>query len=306
VLRLTGHTSDVYGVKAVPDGRVITAGKSGEVRLHSGEDGRTLRVFEPSPTASNRWVRALCLLDGTSHLLCGGNINGFAVRMLDIDTGGMLMEYRGHGDSVRTVVELSDGATFASCSDDGSVRVWATETGDCNTLQRPSMPSGVERWLLDVMEFERGTVLTACQDRSVIHFDCRTSGVAGEYRGLSGARALARAPNPAHFYCGYNNGIVCCWDARRPDRPLEELRGHSGCIESLTMLPDGRLASTGFEDRTVRVWSAASNQRLTTMAFPACTIGSCAMPDGSLAVGCSDRTAYVVAVETDAEVAGQL
>ncbi len=79
------------------------------------------------------------------------------------------------------------------------------------------------------------------------------------------------------------------------------LEGHSGSVNSLCLLPDGRLAS-GSEDNTIRLWdltTGAETARLEGHLGPVTSL--CLLPDGRLASGSEDSTIRLWDVTTGAE-----
>jgi WD40 repeat protein len=59
------------------------------------------------------------------------------------------------------------------------------------------------------------------------------------------------------------------------------LDGHAGCVNALTVLPDGRMAS-GSDDRSVRVWDAWTGACLATLAHSTWVSLLAVLPSGEL------------------------
>jgi len=78
-------------------------------------------------------------------------------------------------------------------------------------------------------------------------------------------------------------------------RQLMSLIGHSGYVTSVCMSPDGSKIVSGSGDKTVKVWDAATGQRITTLEGHSSWLNSvCMSPEGTKIVGSAhDKTVKV-------------
>ena len=129
------------------------------------------------------------------------------VRVWDIDTGQPVWAKKGHAIEVSDVAYSPDGRWLASAGGDG---------------HDPLEPGEVKLW-----DAETG--------REIRTFVVHTAGVFG----------VAFSPDGRWLASGCADGMVRIWDTRDPAGKARELPGHSGQVERVVFLPDGRLASAG-------------------------------------------------------------
>ena len=83
---------------------------------------------------------------------------------------------------------------------------------------------------------------------------------------------------------------------------LRTLEGHSGCVTSCVVLPDGRRALSGSDDKTLKLWDLESGACLRTLEGHSGWVRSCVvLPDGRRALsGSGDKTLKLWDLESGA------
>ena len=87
---------------------------------------------------------------------------------------------------------------------------------------------------------------------------------------------------------GSGSGTIRIWDLKSCTEAVN-LKGHLGNVEALTVLTNGRLASSGSSDCSVMLWdafTAVAKLRVVTPGKPISAL--IALPDGNLATGSAD------------------
>jgi WD40 repeat protein len=124
---LAHHPGSVMSVVWKPDGTQLASGGLGGISVwnaHSGERIQTL-------TGSSTLTSALCW--GTSgeraDLLVSGDRDG-ELRWWNVQNGACLWRCKAHQGMVQSLKVSPDGATLASCGDDGAIMLWDLHSGE--------------------------------------------------------------------------------------------------------------------------------------------------------------------------------
>ena len=117
----------VSSVAFSPDSRTIAAGDwEDTVRLWHAVTGEELQTIRAGHKGG---VLSLTYSPDGNTIATGGGHDDNTVHLLDTNAGERKTTLIGHTGSVTSIVYSSDGNTIATGSRDGTVRLWATETG---------------------------------------------------------------------------------------------------------------------------------------------------------------------------------
>jgi WD40 repeat protein/basic membrane lipoprotein Med (substrate-binding protein (PBP1-ABC) superfamily)/DNA-binding SARP family transcriptional activator len=207
---------------------------------------------------------------------------------------------RGHTRRVSNLAFSPDGTRLATASQDGTVQVWNTSTGE--NLHVFSVEGGFS----DVAFSPDGTrLITAGDDGRLIVWD-RTTGEqllavhAARFRVLS----CAFSPDGTRILSGGVDPTARLWDAFTGEELLE-LTEHTGGVIGVAFSPDGTRLATNSYDGMARVWDASSGEELLTLTvYPAKLFRVAFSPDGKKLVAGShtDSTARVWDATTGDEI----
>ncbi|MBX5450222.1 serine/threonine-protein kinase [Thermogemmatispora sp.] len=173
--------------------------------------------------------------------------------------------YRGHSARVASLAWASHGRYLASSSQDESVQVWDSRSGETLLVQRGlSLEAPAIAWSPDgrYLAMTDGLLSEVVQVLAVLPHEAQAarfqSPAGARYEGLSERiLALAWSPDGKYLAAAGEERVVLVWEVATR-RIICTYRGHHGSIAALAWSPDSRQLASGGEDRTVHVWEPAT------------------------------------------------
>jgi WD40 repeat protein/serine/threonine protein kinase len=259
------HGQYVLSIAYSADGGRIASGSSDNtIQIVSATNGQVLRTL-PGHTDGVLSVR----FSPDSEQLLSGSYDNTA-RLWDIASGQVLQEFKGHTWWVWAAEFSPDATRIVTASQDGKAIVW----------QKRGAGSG-----------EQGAGSTTQETASNrISLTPRYVQLT-EFTGHDGAVYSARfSPNGKLIATGGYDGFVMVWNpdevrpidierrlAGEPDPKANYVRlaGHEKPVRSVDFSPNGKLALSGGEDNTIRVWDAASGESRKILRGHGSAVRSC-------------------------------
>jgi WD repeat-containing protein 48 len=191
-------------------------------------------------------------------------------------------EYLGHVDWVNSIVLTGNGTILASCSSDGTLRLWPAYGGTCTDSSLSGLDSSVSSVSSSCLVGHRDYVmsLAASGQPSLL----ASGGLQGELflwdiaAQTSTSSPLLKAQGiHASIYsvsmdvsgnvvsAGTSDGSIWLVDARS-GRTEAQLRGHTDNVRAMWMKPDYSSLYSGSADHTVRAWDVRQRRTLSTFA----------------------------------------
>ena len=326
VRRLKGHYGEVLSLKALPDGRLVSGGADGIIRIWDVASGFCQILEDPAPSQ----VITLAVLPGDR--LASGTLFYSGVTIWNLRTGESKTS-SDPNDSYGTenLSGLPDGRIVGSDIISGDILIWDT---DAKLLQKCELPEHIEMTCHAILPRERIAIGSSA---GVIIWDLKTDtlrqlaaiedfkdgmpttlAILPDGRLILGSRdgtiriydvdsgsfsVLAEGVTPYSLIplsyrqvaVGDGKGYVHIWNMDNGRH--RKWKGHKGIVNHLAVLPDGRLASAE-TDAIVRIWDVKKGTSVILSGHEGCILCIAPLPDGQLASGGSDYSVRVWDVDT--------
>lgn len=205
----------------------------------------------------------------------------------------------GHSGWVMGLDISPDGSMLTSCSRDGTIRLWSLPEGKLlGVLPRQRNAVNCVRISPDGKIFATGT-----QDGTLTVWELASGQeVATLKTGAPPVQDLRFSADGNFIVTALTDGTVRVYG--RPGQPARALEGHQGPVNSVDCACDGRLAASGSNDRTIRLWDLATGRQVRTLVGHERMVQSVKFsPDGMvLASGSNDLTVRLWDVVSGSEL----
>ena len=277
-----GHDGSVNRVVTTNDGRAISGGTDGTLRVRDLETGVVTRSLETDAA-----VRSLAVSPDGQHVLACGS-SGTAMR--DLTSGARLDTF---GRSATAVAFAPAGRQFVSGSWSGELHLWqlgTTETTNTSSLADRRHISQIPV-LSPVLVLGDRIAVSATRHHALATWDLDTGRPVHVIAGHTDAiTALAAVPD-GRVVSASKDGTLKVWDPNRGEQ-LAELTVGSGGISAVAAIPDQRVVSAS-DDGTLKVWDLNRAVQLAELTHGERWFAPSVTPDGTRAVT-RDHTALKV------------
>lgn len=241
VLDAGGHTGAVSKLIFAPHGReLITVARDKTIRIWDVESGEPVRVLRPPTGEGTAGSLFAASVSPDSRLVAVGGSppqaeqNGFPIFILALDDGKSRLVLTGHTRTVMDLAFAPDGLRLASCSEDGTVRLWELINGSCVRVLR-----GHQAMVRQVVYSPDGRFLaTASHDHSAKVWDTSTGHLVASLEHPKAVRGIAWSPD------GWTIATACADECLRLWTPagtvVQALEGWANDVTSLSYSRDSR------------------------------------------------------------------
>lgn len=240
------HRTCVNGLVFLPDGRLVSAGCDGILKVWSWQQAAPPQFLVERGERAN----CVCLAPDGRHLAVGWNDG--VVQLIDVSGAEPNLEVRVAEIGLETIAISPDGTRMAVGGYEHLVHVLDAKTG---ARVMPALP--LEQMVYSVAFSPNSQQLAvAPKDESPLIFNAQS----GEQlirvdEDLTRCFALAFSPDGTTLVGG-STGTIVTWDAQTGTRRGSH-HGHTMRIATLSFTPDGESLVSASFDREVRLWDAA-------------------------------------------------
>ena len=250
---LADHKGGVSNMTFSPDGKTLATATGGAAILWN----MRTRKHTKTPTGHKDDVMDVAFSSDGKTL---ATTDYESVFLWNMETRERAKPLVGHKHGVFEMAFSPDGKTLATTGIDGTVFLWDVETRElAETL------TGHNRTVYDVMFSPDGKTLAIAdyEDERFFLWNMETRERTKILTGhKDGVFDMAFSPDSKTLATiGDKDKRVILWDVETRER-AEILTGHKADVLDVMFSPDGKTLATASEDKTVRLWQASGNARI--------------------------------------------
>jgi WD40 repeat protein/serine/threonine protein kinase len=258
ILTLWGHQGGFVYVAWSPDGKLIVTG-SDIARVWDATSGKRLITLSHKGS-----LRAVAFSPDGGRIVTGSDDK--TAKVWETASGKELSTLAGHRLDVVSIAFSADGKRIVTGSEDGTIRVWdAVSFRQLFVIEQ-------KHNTVDSVGFSpdgRRIVSVGGGDETTARFwDALTGKPLFTLKGdNSEAASFAFSPDGQHIITasGYQSHAAKIWNAFEEDRASLVLATHQDSVHSIVFSADGQRIVTGSDDKTAKVWDAATGNELSSM-----------------------------------------
>ncbi|THU84653.1 WD40 repeat-like protein [Dendrothele bispora CBS 962.96] len=206
-----------------------------------------------------------------------------------------------NSSDVYAIAFSPDGSQLASVSEDNTVQIWNTATGQ----EEAKLEGHTDRVLSVAFSPDGSQLASGSSDNTVWIWNTATGQEEAKLEGHTDeVQSVAFSPDGSQLASGSSDNTIRIWNTATGQEEAK-LEGHTDEVWSVAFSPDGSQLASGSSDKTVQIWNTATGQEEAKLEGHTDWVLSVAFsPDGSqLVSGSSDKTVQIWNTATGQEEA---
>ncbi len=260
---LIGQMNWVCSVAVSPDGTWAVTGNAGNplseftISIWDLKTGKCSKRLK----GHNAMVWSVAITPDGKRILSSSNDQ--TVRVWDVESGLEKIKLQGHIGTIWSVVAFADNIHALSAGvTDKTIRLWELVSGKCIKTIKCGYKNSDS--VFSVAVNKAGTrVVSGHQSGQLRLWNIKTGHCIAIMRGHSDTvNSVKIMPDDRFAISGSSDNTLKVWDLEM-GICVGTLEGHKDIVHSVAIAPDGTLiASTGFNDHSVRLWNWKSGECL--------------------------------------------
>ena len=284
-----------------PDGETIVVDSHGKVVFLRRQTGEKIAELY-----SGGWIKSIRFSpDGRSLVVAHDRDVELWTLHPEADESTSV-NLRGHSESVRSATFSPDGLYIASASDDGTIRIWSTESGQSAVQKLPAHDGPVKSV---AVSSDGALIVGGAWDECVWVWNAHTGEATlplleGHERWIN---SVAISPDGRLVAAAGADQTVRLWEvqSRAVVGRGEPMCGHTYEVRAVTFSHGGYWLASASDDGTLRIWDVATQQTLAVIPLPCqhhVSTVAFSPDDGLLAAGDSSGHMYLWRTQTGEQV----
>ena len=197
----------------------------------------------------------------------------------------LLRQFSGHTSDINGCALSGDGRLALSASDDETLRLWDTETGE----GRAVLEGHIREVQGCALSADGRLALSASHDKTLRLWDTETGEARAVLEGhTSSVRGCALSADGRLALSASHDETLRLWNTETGEARAV-LEGHTNWVTDCALSADGRLALSASWDRTLRLWDTETGEARAVLEGHTDWVWGCALSaDGRLALSASD------------------
>ncbi|KIM36380.1 hypothetical protein M413DRAFT_292432 [Hebeloma cylindrosporum] len=189
-----------------------------------------------------------------------------------------------NGSKVSTVAVSQNGTRVLSGSEDQTIRIWNTATGEVVAELRGHAGR------VNSVEFspDDSQILSGSDDKMVHIWNAMTGELEAVLKGHTDrVMSVAFSPDGSRIASGSQDNNALVWNATTGEVEVE-LKGHTNSVWCVAFSPDGSRVASASIDKTVRIWDARTGEVEAELQHSNLATSVAFSPDGARLISAQD------------------